>query len=166
MTVTDEAFKTVVGSRPTRLTGRESRKYLGLRLFGVRELGAKRGLWYPKWYPKNSGCLAGTQRMGGELRVSGGGKRRAIVSCSRIRRSFRSGDARARVDHPYDGYLFARPSRDAGRIGGAVECVVGGKVTGASPQLQGLPLAAGLAAPLEGGHLDLSPKNDGTVGSP
>ncbi len=43
---------------------------------------------------------------------------------------------------------------------------VGGKVTGASPQLQGLPLAAGLAAPLEGGHLDLSPKNDGTVGSP
>jgi hypothetical protein len=29
------------------------------------------GLWYPKWYPKNSGCLAGTQGMGGELRVSG-----------------------------------------------------------------------------------------------
>jgi len=22
------------------------------------------GLWYPKWDPKNSGCLAGTQRMG------------------------------------------------------------------------------------------------------
>ncbi len=27
------------------------------------------GLWYPKWYPKNSGCLAGTQGMGGGLRV-------------------------------------------------------------------------------------------------
>ncbi len=25
------------------------------------------GLWYPKWDPKNSVCLAGTQRMGGEL---------------------------------------------------------------------------------------------------
>ncbi len=22
------------------------------------------GFWYPNWYPKNSGCLAGTQRMG------------------------------------------------------------------------------------------------------
>ena len=22
------------------------------------------GLWYPKWDPKNSGCLAGTGRMG------------------------------------------------------------------------------------------------------
>ena len=35
------------------------------------------GLWYPNWDPKNSGCLAGTQRMGGGLRVSGGGKTRA-----------------------------------------------------------------------------------------
>ncbi len=29
------------------------------------------GVWYPKWYPKNSGCLEGTQGMGGELPVSG-----------------------------------------------------------------------------------------------
>ena len=29
--------------------------------------GLKRGLWDPKRDPKNSGCLAGTQRMGGEL---------------------------------------------------------------------------------------------------
>ncbi len=25
------------------------------------------GLWYPKWYPKNSGYVARAQRMGGEL---------------------------------------------------------------------------------------------------
>ncbi len=30
------------------------------------------GLWYPNWYPKISGYLAGTQRMGGELPVSSG----------------------------------------------------------------------------------------------
>ena len=30
----------------------------------------KRALRDPKWDPKNSGCLAGTQRMGGEVRVS------------------------------------------------------------------------------------------------
>ena len=64
-----------------------------------------------------------------------------------------------------DTYSDVLPGMQEG-VGYAVECVVGGKVTGASPQLQGLPLAAGLAAPLEGGHLDLSPKNDGTVGSP
>ena len=75
-------------------------------------------------------------------------------------------DARACVDHADHGHVFARPPGDAGGVGGEAGCVVGGKVTGASPQLQGLPLAAGLAAPLEGGHLDLSPKNDGTVGSP
>ncbi len=56
-----------VGSRPTRLISRKARKYLGFRLSRVDELGAKMGLWDPKWYPKNSGCLAGTQRMGGEL---------------------------------------------------------------------------------------------------
>ncbi len=43
---------------------------MGFRLFGVRELGAKMGLWDPKWYPKNLGCLARTRRMRGELWVS------------------------------------------------------------------------------------------------
>ena len=28
------------------------------------------GLWDPKWDPKNSGCLAGTQVRGGEVGVS------------------------------------------------------------------------------------------------
>ena len=55
-----------MGSRPTQLIGRESRIYLGFRLSRVGELGEKMGLWDPKWYPKNSGCLAVTQRMGGE----------------------------------------------------------------------------------------------------
>ena len=32
---------------------------------GVWELGAKRGLWDPKWDPKNSGYLAGTLRKSG-----------------------------------------------------------------------------------------------------
>ena len=41
----------------------EALYYLGFRLFGVGAVGAKMGLWYPKWDPKNSGCLAGTQRI-------------------------------------------------------------------------------------------------------
>ena len=28
------------------------------------------GPWYPNWYPKNSGCLLGTQRMGVEVGAS------------------------------------------------------------------------------------------------
>ena len=45
--------------------------YLGFRLFDVGSVGSKKGLWDPKWDPKNSGCLAGTWWMGEELRVSG-----------------------------------------------------------------------------------------------
>ena len=40
-------------------------------------------LWYPRWYPKNSGCLARAQRMGGELRASGGGKGATSVGTRR-----------------------------------------------------------------------------------
>ncbi len=43
----------------------------------------------PMWDPKNSGCLAVTQRGGGELRIFVSGKPRAIVSCSSIQRSSR-----------------------------------------------------------------------------
>ena len=56
-----------MGSRPTRLISRESRIYLGFRLFGVGELGAKRAAGNLKRDPKNSGCVTGAQRMGGEL---------------------------------------------------------------------------------------------------
>ena len=37
------------------------------------------GLWYPNWYPKNSGCLAGTQGIDGEL--AGSRQREAQGHC-------------------------------------------------------------------------------------
>ena len=54
-----------MGSRPTRLIGWKSSNDAGFRLSCVGELEAKMGVWYPNWYPKNSGYLAGTQGMWG-----------------------------------------------------------------------------------------------------
>ena len=38
-----------------------------VRLLGFGGVGSRKGLWDPKWDRKNSGCLAGNQRMGEEL---------------------------------------------------------------------------------------------------
>jgi len=62
--------------------------YLGFRLSCVGGLEAKTGLWYPKWYPKNSGCLAGTERGGGELRGPPGMQEKADLT-RKVNRYFR-----------------------------------------------------------------------------
>ncbi len=59
------------------------------------------GLWDPKWYPKNSGCVVGTQRMGGEVGVS-----------ERVERSlYKGASGSATLDDNPDTHT----SRDQGR---------------------------------------------------
>ena len=59
------------------------------------------GLWYPKWYPENSGCLVGTQRKsgsGGRSRADSGPLEAHVHHSSRV--EFEPGHLVADADEP------------------------------------------------------------------
>ena len=65
--VFDEHRRLLSGAIPAGLTWWKSCATGAFGFFLSVGVGAKRGLWDPEWDPKNSGYLAGTERMGEEL---------------------------------------------------------------------------------------------------